>query len=107
MKNPTFKKVKGKNTMQRPYCIIDGVRHQLHMINDVIRFPDDNRPMPDLNKAIIDYAEGKAPLSDMFDYAINSGSSYEYVRGIYSHDGCNNHIVTQGKENTKSFKLYR
>lgn len=94
--------------MKRPYCKIDGVKHQLYIVNDVIRFPDDGREAPyNLNNMIIDYITGKTPLSDMFDYAINSGSSYEYVRGIYSHQGMNNHIVTQGKENTKSFRFFK
>lgn len=93
--------------MKRPYCKIDGVKYQLYMINDVIRFPDDGRPMPDLNKMVIDYMNGRIPLSDLFDYAVNSGSSYEYVQGIYGHRGMNNHIVTQGREKTKSFRLFR
>ena len=94
--------------MKRPFCRIDGIRYQLHLINGVIRFSDDGRKAPyDLNRMAIDYINGKTQLKDMFEYAVNSGSSYGYVWGIYSHRGCNNHIVKQGKEKTKSFRLYR
>lgn len=99
---------KTEDKIKVPYCIIDGVRYQLYVnkVDGVLRFPDDGRAMPDLNKLVIDYAEKRIPLSTLFEYDINSGSSYERVYGIYSRNGMNNHIVTQGPEQTKRFRLY-
>lgn len=93
--------------MTRPFCNINGKQYQLYMINDVLRFPDDGREMPDLNQMIVDYFKSKIPLSDLFEYYINSGSSYYLVEGIFSTNGINNHSVTQGKEKTKKFRLYK
>ncbi len=96
-----------RNKMERPYCTIDGARHKLYVDeHGTVRFPDDGRPIPDLNKMIIDYIVGRIPLSDLFDYYVNSGSSYYLVEGLFSKRGMNNHITTQGKEPTKNFKYY-
>ena len=93
--------------MEKPYCIIDGVRYKLHISEKgTIRFPDDGRPMPDLNKMVIDYIQGKIPLSNLFEYHVNSGSSYYLVEGLFGKRGMNNHITKQGKEPTKSFRYY-
>lgn len=89
-----------------PYCKIDGVKYQLYWVNGVLRFNDDGRPMPNLNQMAMDYFNGKSPLSERFDYSVNSGSSYEYVFGIFSKNGINNHMVTQGPEPSKKFYLY-
>lgn len=91
---------------ERPYCIVDGHVYKLEIVRGVLRFPDDGREMPDLNRQVLDYIEGRIRLNVLWDYDTNSGSSYERVRGIYSHSGMNNHIVKQGKEKTKTFKLY-
>lgn len=95
-----------RNKMARPYCIIDGVRYKLAVSEGVVRFPDDGRPIPNINKMTIEYIEGKRPLSDLFNYCINSGTSYYLVQDWFSKHGGNNHMTTQGKEPTKSFKYY-
>lgn len=93
--------------MKTPYCTIDGKKYQLEISkNGVLRFPNDGRKMPDVNQYVKDYINGKRPLSDLFDYHTNSGSSYETVYGLFSKGGCNNHITTQGPEPTKKFRLY-
>lgn len=94
--------------MKTPYCIIDGIKYQLHYDgNDVLRFPDDGRAMPDINRMTVQYIKGERKLSDLFNYSVNSGSSYELVYGLYSKGGMNNHIVTQGSEPTKHFRIYK
>ena len=93
--------------IKRPFCIIDGEYYQLRNVNGVIRFRNDGRKAPyDLNRMVIDYAYGRIPLKTLFDYYINSGSSYELVYGLFSKCGINNHTVTQGKEPTKHFYYY-
>lgn len=92
--------------IKTPYCIIDDVKYQLYWVGTVLRFPNDGRPMPDLNKMAIDYFNGRSPLSDSFEYYTNSGSSYELVYQHFSRGGINNHMVTQGNEPTKRFRLY-
>lgn len=92
--------------MKRPFCNIDGIKHQLYLVNNVIRFMDDGRIQPDLNKMIVDYYHGDISLHELFDYHIHSGSSYELVHGVFSKNGFNNHIVTQGAGKLKSFRLY-
>ena len=93
--------------MKTPYCEINGIQYQLVFSKTgVLRFPDDKRPMPDLNQMTVDYITGKIPLSNLFEYDVNSGSSYERVFGIFSKDGMNNHIVAQGPEPTKEFILF-
>jgi hypothetical protein len=90
-----------------PYCKINDIKYQLaYDKQGVLRFPDDGRLMPDLNKMVVDYAHGRLPLRALFEYDVNSGSSYELVYGRYSKGGINNHIVKQGPEQTKKFALY-
>lgn len=100
-----------------PYCIVDGIVHQLVWSDPtppdsrwggarVLRFPDDGREMPDLNQMAIDYFNGISPLSDRWEYTVNSGSSYSYTYGLFAARGVNSHMVTQGKEPCKKFKLY-
>lgn len=96
-----------QDEIQVPYCKIDGVKYQLYWVDGVLRFFNDGRHAPDLNRMVIDYFKGVSPLSERFEYDVNSGSSYEYVFGIYSTNGINNHMVTQGPEKPKKFALYK
>lgn len=96
-----------KTKIQRPYCRIDNVVYQLEYVDGVLRFPNDGRKMPDLNIWALQYFKGERPLSDIWEYHTHSGTSYEMTWSLFSTKGCNNHMVTQGKEKTKSFRLYK
>lgn len=93
--------------MKAPYCIIDGVKFKLEEINGVLRFPNTFTKEVDLNKMILDYANGRIKLEEVFVYYTTSGSSYDLVRSIFAKQGGNNHIVKQGKEKPKSFRLFK
>lgn len=98
--------------MKTPYCMIDGIKFQLEIVNGVLRFPNDGRDgdnlskMPDLNVWWMDYFESKRPVNDLFEYYTNSGSSYDHVYSIFGKGGGNNHMVKQGPEPTKRFRLF-
>lgn len=91
--------------MKTPYCKIDGVKYQLYWVNGVLRFPDDGRPMPDLNMMQFAYLNGLTDRQQLFDYDINSGSSYEFVYGRYSKYGSNAHSTKEGDH--KKFQVYK
>lgn len=94
--------------IKRPYCRIDGVVYQLEYKDKVLRFPNTtNRYITNLNIFIMEYINDKRSLDDVFEYYTTSGLSYELVWNAFSTNGINNHLVTQGKGKTKSFRLYK
>jgi hypothetical protein len=92
--------------MKVPYCVIDGIKYQLHVVNNTLRFPNDLRGMPDLNKMWLDCQEGNTDLKELFDYYINSGTSYEMVYQYFSVGAQRNVAIKRGEQHPMRFKLY-
>jgi hypothetical protein len=92
--------------MKTPYCEINGIKHQLFEDkNGTIRFPS-IREIGDMNQLVLDYFDNKISAHDLLLEDIETGTSYNLVHERFSTYGCNNHIVTQGKDKTMKFVLY-
>ena len=96
------------NKLKRPYCRIDNKPYQLEYIDNVLRFPKTTVNITEnLNYIWLSYMNNNRKLEDLFIIYTTTGSSYELVHETFSHEGQNNHLVTQGKGKTKSFRLYK
>mgnify|MGYP000014478892 CR=1 FL=1 len=92
--------------MKYPYCVVDGVKYKLEMVNDVLRFPNTKEACGDLNQLVMDYYNGRISLSYIWNEYSQTGSSYSMVEGIFSPYGINNHTVTQGNGKCKDMVLF-